>query len=105
MKRGDVWWSDQPPPVGRRPFLLIARDSSYGQRGLVIVAHITTRVRGLRAEVRLTTADGMPRDCVANLDTINTIPQAELTSYIATLDVERMAEVDDALHYSLGLRA
>ena len=41
MKRGEIWWADLPPPVGRRPVLLLSRDRAYvvrsGTRGIMKV--------------------------------------------------------------------
>jgi mRNA interferase MazF len=47
--------------------------------------------------------DGLPRACVANLDTITTIPKAVLTRRLTTLSAERVAAVDRALRFALGL--
>jgi hypothetical protein len=68
MKRGEVWWADLPPPTGRRPVVLLSRDEAYAVRALVTVASVTTRIRSIPAEVPLGPEDGLPRDCVANLD-------------------------------------
>ena len=61
MKRGEVWWADLPAPVGRRPALLLSRDRAYAVRNAVTVAFLTTTVRNIPVEVRLTPADGVPR--------------------------------------------
>ena len=47
MRRGEVWWADQPQPIGRRPVLLLSRDEAYNVRNAVTVAQITTTVRNL----------------------------------------------------------
>jgi mRNA interferase MazF len=73
MRRGEVWWADLPPPTGRRPVVLLSRNEAYAVRALVTVAPVTTRIRSIPAEVSLGPEDGLPRDCVANLDTIITI--------------------------------
>lgn len=46
MKRGEVWWADLEPPTGRRPVLLLSRNEAYGVRRLILVAPLTTRLRG-----------------------------------------------------------
>jgi mRNA interferase MazF len=103
MRRGEVWWADQPQPIGRRPVLLLSRDDAYAIRSLCTVAPISTRVRGIPSEVRLGPGDGLPRICVANLDTVDTIRQALLVRYISTLSPTKMREIETAIHYTLAL--
>jgi mRNA interferase MazF len=103
MRRGEVWWADLPKPAGRRPVVLLSRDEAYVVRELVTVAPLTTRARRIPAEVGLAKRDGLPRACVANLDTITTIPKAALSARIATLDSVKLAAVDRAIRFALGL--
>jgi mRNA interferase MazF len=103
MGRGEVWWVQFAPPVGRRPVLLVTHSEAYGRRSRVTVALITTRIRGLQSEVRLGSADEMPRECVANLDELMTIPVSDLAQRITSLAKSRMDEVDAAIRFALGL--
>jgi mRNA interferase MazF len=83
--------------------VLLSRDEAYGVRSLIIVAPVTTRIRRISSEVPLGTDDGMPQDCVANLDTITTIPKDCLQSRITTLSAKKLREVDAAIRFALGL--
>lgn len=103
MKRGEVWWADLDPPAGARPVVLLSRNTAYAARDLVIVSPITTRVRDIPSEVALDAIDGMPRSCVVNLDTIETIRKARLRDQITTLEAEKLQAVDAALRYALDL--
>jgi mRNA interferase MazF len=103
MRRGEVWWAELPPPSGRRPVVLLSRDEAYALRELVTVAPITTRARRIPTEVALGPADGLPRRCVANLDTITTIPKRALTRHLTTLAAGKRAALDRALRFALGL--
>ena len=103
MKRGEVWWATLPPPVGQRPVVLLSRDEAYAVRALVMVAEVTTRVRGIPAEIPLGPADGLPRLCAANLDSILTIPKASLRQYITTLSADKLKALDAAIRFALGL--
>jgi mRNA interferase MazF len=69
----------------------------------VTVADVTTNVRGLDAEVALGPADGMPRPCVVNLDSLGTIRRSVLGSRITTLGSARMQDVERAMHLALGV--
>jgi mRNA interferase MazF len=104
MRRGEIWWADLPPPVGRRPVLLLSRDRAYAVRTAVTVAFITTTIRGIPVEVRIGPAEGMSKDCVVNLDLINTIPKASLGQRVAPLQAPKMVEVEKALRFALGLK-
>ncbi|MEW6365054.1 MAG: type II toxin-antitoxin system PemK/MazF family toxin [Acidobacteriota bacterium] len=104
MKRGEVWWAEMPPPAGRRPVLLLSRDEAYSLRNLVIVAPVTTRVRGIPAEVPLGPQDGLQKACVVNLDVLATIDKACLRAFVSQLSPARMRAVDDAPHFVLQLK-
>jgi mRNA interferase MazF len=103
MKRGEVWWAQLPAPIGRRPVLLLSRDSMPPGRGEITVAYVTTTIRGTAVEVLLTRGDGMPQDSVVNLDSINTIPKKVLRSRICTLSPAKMDEVRAAIIAALDL--
>ena len=103
MNRGEIWWAELEPPVGRRPVLLLSRDEAYSVRELVIVAPVTTRVRNIPSEVPLGLENGLPKPCVVNLDTITTIAKASLRDRLTTLSVEKQKSVEVALHFALGM--
>jgi len=84
--------------------ILLSRDEAYEVRRLVTVAPITTRVRGIPVEVALGPKDGMPRECVVNLDTVTTIPKDVLRGRLTVLSRSKMAAVDGALRFALGLQ-
>jgi len=103
MRRGEIWWAELDPPAGRRPVLLLSRDEAYSVRSLIIAAPITTRIRRIASEVPLGTDDGMSQDCVANLDTITTIPKDCLQSRITTLSTKKLSVVEAAIRFALGM--
>ncbi|OIP28014.1 MAG: hypothetical protein COW22_04230 [Chloroflexi bacterium CG15_BIG_FIL_POST_REV_8_21_14_020_46_15] len=103
MRRGEIWWAELEPPAGRRPVVLLSRDEAYAVRSLIIVAPITTRIRHIASEVLLGTDDGMTRDCVANLDTITTIPKDCLRDRLTSLSPQKLKEVEAAIYFALGL--
>jgi mRNA interferase MazF len=103
MRRGEIWWAELESPTGRRPVVLLSRDEAYSVRCLVIVAPVTTRIRNIPSEVSLGIDDGMTQDCVANLDTITTIPKDCLRSRLTTLSTRKLKEIEAAIHFALGL--
>jgi mRNA interferase MazF len=104
VKRGEIWWAELPKPAGRRPVILLSRDEAYEVRQLVTVAPVTTRVRGIPVEVQLGPKDGMPRECVVNLDTVTTIPKDALKERLTVLSRAKMTAVEAALGFALGLQ-
>ena len=103
MRRGDVWWADLPKPAGKRPVVLVSLDEAYAVRALVTVVPVTTRVRHVSVEVPLGRAEGLPRSCAANADTIATIPKGALSGYAGVLDPAKMSALDAAIRFALGL--
>jgi mRNA interferase MazF len=103
MRRGEIWWANLPAPAGRRPVVLLSRNEAYAVRELVTVAPITTRIRRIPTEVPLGPAEGLPKECVANLDTITTIPRRTLTRLLGPLPSDKLDAVDRALLFALGL--
>jgi len=103
MKRGELWWADLPPPIGRRPVLLLSRDEAYAIRTAVTVAEVTTKVRGIPVEVPLGPEDGLPKRCVANLDTIVTIRKELLVERIALLRKGKIEQINDAIRFALAI--
>ena len=103
MRRGEVWWGQLPAPIGRRPVVLLSRDSAYRVRIAATVAPITRTIRNIPVEVALDKRDGLPSRCVANLDDIATIPKTLIKRRIAVLSVEKMQEVEAAIRFALDL--
>jgi mRNA interferase MazF len=104
MKRGEVWWANLPAPAHRRPVLLLSRDTMPAGHGEITVAHLTSTIRHRDVEVPLTPADGVSRNCVVNLDAINTVPKHALRRLVCMLSATKMAEVKTAITEALDLK-
>ncbi|MCX8102822.1 MAG: type II toxin-antitoxin system PemK/MazF family toxin [Candidatus Bipolaricaulota bacterium] len=103
MKRGEVWWAELDPPARRRLVVLVSRDEAYRIREWVTVAPVSTRIRGIRAEVELGPTDGLPHRCAVNLDSLITIRKARLRKRIVQLSTEKIRAVNDAIKFALNL--
>jgi len=103
MNRGEVWWADLPPPWGHRPVLLIARNAVYQVRTTVTIAPLTSTIRPIASQVVLTEEDGVPHQCVVNLDDITTVQKRFLQRRITVLSDEKIKAVEAAIHFALGL--
>jgi mRNA interferase MazF len=103
VKQYELWWADLPHPIGRRPVLLLSRDSAYRVLTHVTVAAITTTIRNIAVEVDLGPDEGLDDDSVANLDNIYSVPTRALTSRIGALDSERAWDVERAIGHALDI--
>lgn len=103
MNRGEVWWARLPAPAGRRPVVLVSRNSTYALRAAFTVVEVSTLVRGILSEVPLGPRDGLSRPCVANADNLLTIPKVWLDERIAVLSAPKVAALDAAIRYALGM--
>ncbi len=103
MNQGDVYWYTFRTPDKRRPVVILTRNSALHYLTGVTIAPITSTVRGIATEVRLSQADGMPADCAANMDNIQTVQKERLGSLVTRLSSVRMSEIRDALEFALGL--
>lgn len=102
MRRGEVRWYRFQAPDKRRPVVILTRDSSLEYLSEVTVAPVTTTIRDIPAEVVLTKEDGMPRECAANLDHLQTVSRGKIGPLITTLGSERMKELRSAVLFALG---
>lgn len=104
MRRGEVWWAELPATIGTRPVVLLSRDVAYRVRTSITVAIVTRVARNIPVEVPLGPEDGMPRQCVVNLDDILTIPKARLGERITMLSPEKITAVARAVTFALDLK-
>jgi mRNA interferase MazF len=101
VRQYEVWWASLPPPVGRRPVLLLSRDSAYHVLNKVIVAEVTTTIRDIPVEVRMGRREGLSHPSVANLDNVHVVPRVDLSARIGKLSASRVDEVKRALGFAL----
>lgn len=101
MNRGEIWWTEVASK--RRPVLVLTRTEVIAIRELVTVAEITTRSRGLAAEVPLDSEiTGLARESVVNCDGLYTVRQSTLRQRAGQLDDGVMGRVCRAVAYALG---
>jgi mRNA-degrading endonuclease toxin of MazEF toxin-antitoxin module len=53
--------------------------------------------------VRLGPEDGLPEECCANLHNVRTVAQARVSGLVCALTESRMAQVESALLFALGM--
>ena len=102
MKQYEIWWAALPKPAGRRPVLLLSRDSAYVYLHKFLAVEITTTIRNIVEEVPLGPAEGLPRPCVANCDNIRTVAREVLEKRIGRLSTGRSGELKRAVGHALA---
>lgn len=102
IARGDVRLYNFAPPDKKRPVVVLTRNSAIAYLSTVIVAPITSTIRGVPSEVLLNEEDGMKGPCAVNLHNPVTVAQDRLGRRVTQLSSLRMREICAALRFSLG---
>lgn len=102
IERGQIWLYTFKPPDKRRPVLVLTRSEVIGLLRTVMVAPITSTIRGAPSEVRVGIEEGLKAPSAINLDHVQTVEQRLLQRYVGTLAPARMREVCRALFIATG---
>lgn len=93
--QGDVWWATVADR--RRPVLVVTRGVAIPVLSTLVVAPVTRTVRGIPTEVPLGPDEGLPVDCVASFDNLQTVLRSELSGRAGGLGPARRDEICQAL--------
>src|SRR2546422_4833552 len=102
IARGDIWTYAFRRPDKRRPVVVLSRPEAIAILHTVIVAPITSTIRGLPSEVIVGTTEGLKHASAVNLDHIQTVERARLSRYIGHLSAEKMRAVCRAIAVATG---
>lgn len=102
LSRGQVWMYTFLRPDKRRPVVVLTRPEVIGLLRTVMVAPVTSTIRGAPSEVVVGMDEGLKRDCAVNLDHVQTVDKARLHRYVGKLSDAQMAAVCDALAIATG---
>jgi mRNA interferase MazF len=71
----------------------------------IVCAPITRTIRGIRSEVPVGPAQGLPEESVINCDTVITVSKDQLSGEsVGRLDLRTTIQLDQALRYALDTR-
>ena len=102
--RGEVWWCELSD-IGRRPVVVLSRDAAIPRLRRALIAPCTTTVRSLASEVGLEPGeDPVPRPCVVNLDSVESVSVATLVDRLGRLSDDRMRQLCAALEVAVDCR-
>lgn len=102
IARGQVWLYSFKSPDKRRPVVILTRQPVIDLLHTVMVAPITSTVRGAPSEVLVGAEEGLKKDCAVNLDHVQTVEKHRLSRYVGHLGKEKMARVCQALAVATG---
>jgi mRNA interferase MazF len=102
VNRGDIWLYHFKTPDKRRPVVVLTREEVIGLLHTVMVAPITSAVRGAPSEVLVGVDEGLKQPSAVNLDHVQTVERARLTTYVGHVRDEKMRAVCSALAIAVG---
>ena len=76
MNRGDVWMLDLGGRAGRRPALILTRQTVIPHVNKLTVAEITSVGKGYPTEVSIGHEANLPKESYVQLDNIHTVSKA-----------------------------
>jgi|SRR5688572_16035685 len=105
IRRGEIWLFDFSRPDKRQPVLVLTRPEVIELLHTVMVAPITSTIRGAPSEVIVGVDEGLKKDSAVNLDHVQTVEKARLKRFVGTVGSEKMTAVCRALAVATGCSA
>jgi mRNA interferase MazF len=102
-KPGEVWFADLGIAAKNRPVLVLSVPGDDDARALLIVAPLTSQVRGLRGEVDLGKPRWLPKRSAVNVQGLASFDRRTLSRRLGALTTPDMARVKSALRDLLDL--
>jgi mRNA interferase MazF len=97
VRRGEIWRYRFKPPDKTRPVVVLSRPEVIDLLHTVMVAPVTSTLRGAPSEVLVGVAEGLKHSWAVNLDHVQTVEKARLSGYVGSLNSEKMRAVCRAL--------
>lgn len=102
-RSGEVWFADLGMVGKSRPVLVLASPRPDDARALVVVAPLTSQIRGLRGEVPLGKLRWLPKLSAVNVQGLASFDPGKLARRLGTLSAEHDGAVKAALRDLLNL--
>jgi mRNA interferase MazF len=104
VKRGEVWNYAFRHPDKQRPVVVLSRQEVIPLLHTVLVAPVTSTIRGAPSEVVIGTEEGLAHESAVNLDHVQTVETARLKRRVGHLGTVKMSAVCRALSIAVGCR-
>src|SRR3989442_15383733 len=102
VSRGEIWKYRLAAPDKKRPVVVLTRQEVIGLLHTVMVAPITSTIRGAPSEVPVGTNEGLKRDSAVNLDHVQTVDKRRLKGFVGSLGKVKLNAVCSALAIAIG---
>ena len=102
-KVGEVWFADLGMVAKSRPVLILTIPGDADARSLVLVAPLTSQIRGMRGEVDLGKPRWLPKPSAVNVQGLASFDRQKLTRRLGALTKAEIGLVKEALRDLLGL--
>jgi mRNA interferase MazF len=102
-KPGEVWFADLGMAAKNRPVLVLSVPGDEDARALLIVAPLTSQIRGLRGEVDLGKPRWLPKHSAANVQGLASFDGRVLSRRLGVLSAGEMERVKASLRDLLDL--
>lgn len=102
VRRGEIWLYDFKPPDKRRPVVVLTQQDVIPILPSVMVAPVTSTIRGAPVEVLVGVDEGLKHDSAINLDYIQTVETARLFRFVGSLSQDKLRQVFQALAVATG---
>lgn len=93
--QGEVWWAETEEK--RRPVMVVTRTEAVQVLSSIIVAPVTSTVRGIPTEVPLGPGEGLRDSCAASFDNLRPLRRSLLIERVGRLGPARRGELCRAL--------
>jgi mRNA interferase MazF len=105
VRRGEVWRYRFKTPDKLRPVVVLSRPEVIGLLHTVMVAPVTSTIRGVPSEVAVGVNEGLKHPSAVNLDHVQTVEKARLAGYVGSLSSQKMRDVCRALAIAVACDA
>ena len=102
-KPGEVWFADLGMAAKNRPVLVLSVPGDEDARALLIVAPLTSQIRGLRGEVDLGKLRWLPKHSAVNVQGLASFDGRALSRRLGVLSAGEMERVKASLRDLLDL--
>ncbi len=102
IERGEIWMYAFGRPDKQRPVVVLTRPEVIPLLHTVMVAPITSTIRGAPSEVIVGISEGLKHESAINLDHVQTVDKAKLKRRLGSVSSRKMREVCRALGIAVG---
>ena len=103
LKVGEVWVAELGMVETSRPVLVLAVPGDHDARALVVVAPLTSQIRGMTGEVNLGEPRWLPKPSAVNVQGLASFDRRKLVRRMGELTPQQMEDVRTGLRTLLNL--